>query len=200
MGWWFGRNPDLEVIADEQPPEVGTILTDAARGAIACNAEQPLGGYAAYGPSIKAALQPIISGYGVELFDDGFLVRSAPVAISEVIDDAELGNSSDGQPVPRIQREQAPARALPAALRLSYYDPARDYQSGEARANVSDFGGNEELTELPAVIDAAGAKSLVEQDLARRWAARDKLTLRLPPRYLALEPGSRLKLSLRPER
>jgi hypothetical protein len=36
--------------------------------------------------------------------------------------------------------------------------------------------------------------------LARSWAGRDKLELRLPPDHLALEPGSKLDLPLSPER
>jgi len=44
--------------------------------------------------------------------------------------------------------------------------------------------------ELPAVLLADDAKSLVHQMLARRWAARDRLTIRLPPSRMGLEPGT----------
>jgi len=36
--------------------------------------------------------------------------------------------------------------------------------------------------------------------MARRWAERDKLTLRLPPSFVTLEPGSELETSLSPAR
>jgi hypothetical protein len=58
--------------------------------------------------------------------------------------------------------------------------------------------GKEEQNELPAVLDAATAKSLVQQMIARLWADRDKVTLRLPPAYLALEPGTTLELPISP--
>lgn len=89
-------------------------------------------------------------------------------------------------------------RAVPAALRLAYYDPDRDYQSGEARASAGEQGGSERSSELPAVVDAASAKAIVIRSLARSWAERDKLTLRLPPRFLALEPGERVTVPLSP--
>jgi hypothetical protein len=40
------------------------------------------------------------------------------------------------------------------------------------------------------VYAAGGAKALVQSALARRWAQRDKITLRLPPSYLGLRPGA----------
>jgi hypothetical protein len=52
--------------------------------------------------------------------------------------------------------------------------------------------------ELPVVLTADGAKSFAQQILARTWAERDKLTLRLPSARLAIEPGSELVLPLNP--
>jgi hypothetical protein len=52
--------------------------------------------------------------------------------------------------------------------------------------------------ELPTVLSADDAKTLVQQMLARQWSARDRLTLRLPPARLGLEPGSIVNLALTP--
>jgi hypothetical protein len=136
----------------------------------------------------------------MDLFDDGETVREAPAEAAEFIDPGELGNSADNQPAARIQREQLAARQLPAALRLGYYDPARDYQSGEARAVVSEERGAEDQRELAAVLDAATAKALAQTMLGRTWAERDTLTLRLGPERLGLVPGSRIELGLSPRR
>jgi len=43
---------------------------------------------------------------------------------------------------------------------------------------------------LPAVIAASDARALAEEMIARRWAQRDKLILRLPPGFITLEPGA----------
>jgi len=183
----------FEVSADDEPPTAGQILSDAAAGAIADIGGQTVVGYAAYLASTTAALDPLVNSLAIHLFDDGLQLRPA-VGPAILISDLDLGNSGDDRAAPRIEREQAPALDAPAALRLAYYDPGLDYQSGEARASSGEQFGKEERTELPAVLDAGVAKSLVQEALARRWAERDKLTVRLPPRLLGLEPGIELEV------
>jgi hypothetical protein len=200
MGWWFGRILTFEILADPEPVQIGSILSDASDGEIASNADHRVIGYAAYGASISAAVEPLVSSYAVDLFDDGLQVRSPVDAEAIVIGEKMLGNSADQKPAARIEREQSPASSLPTVLRLSYYDPARDYQSGEARAAAADQSGREERLELPAVLAADDAKSLVHQMIARRWANRDRLTLRLPPAFLDLEPGEVVEAPLGPAR
>lgn len=183
----------FEVVA-EDAPSIASILADASSGAIECAADDRLVGFAAYGQSIRAAIDPLVRCYDVPLFDDGSIVRG-PIGGSIAIEDAELGNRSDDQPSPRIQREALPDSAMPATLRISYYDPARDYQTGEARASAGEQAGNEIHQELPAVLGASDAKSLAQRMLARQWSARDKLTLRLPPSRTGLEPGTTVQLT-----
>lgn len=189
----------FEVIADSAAPGIGSILGDASDGAISSAEARTIGGYAAYGKSIAAAVEPLVISFAVELFDDGEILRG-PAADVGFIDLDQLGNNADGEAAPRMTREQLPARALPAALRLGYYDPARDYQSAEARATASEERGAEEQRELPAVLAANEAKALVQEVLARAWAERDRLTLRLPPSMLGVEPGGRIELDLSPRR
>lgn len=181
----------------EASPTIGFLLSDASGGVIASDATPQVIGFAAYGSSIRSSLEPLVSSFGIPLFDDGTVLR-APSASSPFVIGDELGNSADNNTQPRVQREQAAARSLPAALRLTYYDPARDYQTGEARSVASESAGAEVQQELPAVLTADGAKSLAQQIVARTWAERDKLTLRLPPARLAIEPGGRLELPLSP--
>src|SRR4051794_16056207 len=95
------------------------------------------------------------------------------------------------------QRHSARQRLTSLGASMDY-DPARDYQTGEARASASEQQTTEERRELPAAISATDAKTLVQQIVAVAWATRDKLTLRLPPRCLELEPGNLLELALTP--
>ena len=187
----------FEVVADDPPPTIASILIDASAGAIECEAADTLVGYAAYGASIRAAVQPLVDCYDVALFDDGS-VRGPEAEAPSIIGDDELGNAPDDRVTPRIQREQLPTAALPGTLRLTYYDPARDYQTGEARASSGEQFGSELQQQLPAVLDASGAKSLAQRMLARQWATRDRLTLHLPPSRMALEPGAIVELSSAP--
>jgi hypothetical protein len=179
----------FEVVADEDPPAISDILADTSRGIVLADASDIIAGYAAYGASTRAAVEPLVNCFDVQLFDDGTTLRTATAVPPLSISTDELGNSADDKAAPRMQREQLPPASAPGTLELSYYDPQRDYQSGEARASTGERNGTELQQDLPAVLDAPAAKGVAQQMLARRWAARDKLTLRLPPSRMALEPG-----------
>lgn len=187
----------FEIEADVGPVAIGTLLADASGGLIDCASAQTVAGFAAYGASIKQAIEPLVDSFGLELFDDGTALRS-PGASTITVSSDELGNNADAKPSPLYEREQVPARDVPATLRLTFYDPDRDYQGGEARAASGEQAGNEAQRDLPAVLTSADAKSLAHQMLARAWAERDTLRLRLPPDRLALEPGSRIDLPFSP--
>lgn len=182
----------FEVDADLAALPVGELLEAASEGAIGCSATELLPGYAAYGTSIASAVQPLIEHLGIDLFDDAGTLRS-PAPIKVEIDESEMGCSSAPQPAPRTQRSQVAARSLPSALTLSYYDPDRDYQTAQMRASTGAPAGPVRAEQLPAVLTSAPAKALAQSSLARRWAQRDTLTLRLPPAYLGLEPGTLLQ-------
>lgn len=198
MGWWFGRILTFEIEADETTPTVGLVLNDASGSSISSDNSETVLGFAAYGSSVQDAIAPLVENYCVELFDDGTVLRGPASVAALSVDEADLGNSADDRPGARIEREQSPAQSVPSALRLTYYDPDRDYQTGEARAVAGEQSGREAQMQLPAVVSASAAKSLAQTRLARMWAARDTLTMRLPPRFLDLEPGSRLSLSANP--
>ena len=122
---------------------------------------------------MKAAVNPLVEALGLELFDDGAELRGNSGDAVTISED-DLGNSADNKPASAIQRELIAALDVPGFNCLSYYDPALDYQSGEARATLSEKIGKEERTELPAVLDADVAKSLVQENVARRWSGRDR--------------------------
>lgn len=188
----------FEVEADVGPPTIGAIVSDASGGAIDCSASATVVGYAAHGASVDAAVEPLIEHFGVELFDDGETLRSASAGAAVAVADDELGNSASGEAAAKVERTQAAARALPASLSIIYYDPQRDYQAGQMRATAGEAASAHEKGELPAVLEAGAAKALAEASLARRWAKRDRLRLRLPTEYIGLEPGSTLQLPLTP--
>ena len=172
----------FEIVADEQEPTIGGILNDASGGFVECAAADSVSGYAAYGANRSAAMQPLIEQFAVPLFDDGDRLR-APDAWTLTTDDDELG-------APKGEREQIPTRNLPRSLELSYYDPARDFQTGQMRASAASNGGSEETVELPAALSADRAKALAETNVARRWAQRDRMILRLPPDRISVVPGT----------
>jgi len=179
----------FEVIADAEPVAIGDVLRDVSEGAVIGDVASPVTGYAAYGATMKAAVEPLVDLWDVPLFDDGFaLVTGSPPAVA--VGAEELGSTAETKPAPRTERTQVPAASLPSSTTLSYYDPARDYQTGIARASLDGAARGTEAIELPAVLGAEAAKGMVQASLARRWAQRDRMNLRLPPRYLGIRPGS----------
>lgn len=187
----------FEVDGAGAEPTVGSILGDASGGAIAVNASQVVGGYASYGRTIKSAVEPLIEAFGILVFDDGQKLKSPTRVVPLAIGSCEFGNSADVGAVPRMKREQGAATA-PSSFRLTFYDPARDYQGGEARASAADEASIETQRELPAAMTAGDAKSLAQRMLGRASTSRDKLTLRLPRGRIALDPGDTLQLPLSP--
>ena len=72
---------------------------------------------------------------------------------------------------------------------------ARDYQSGQMRATAGQIGRRQAHVDFPAVIEADAAKALAQSSLARQWARRERLTLRLSPEFLDLAPGDVVRLA-----
>jgi hypothetical protein len=182
----------FEVQADPAPPLLGAILSDASGGEIATSDQRTVVGYAVYGDAIQPAVQPLVDHFGIQLFDDGQSLRTPTSASFDCLD-TELGCSADLQSKPKAEQSQVAARSLPTTLSLEYYDPARDFQTAQTRASIPAALINAAGEQLPAVLDAASARALTEAALARKWAERDTLRLRLPPRFLTLEPGMLLK-------
>lgn len=179
----------FEAVADPAPVPASSILNELSEGAVDCSAEFELQGYAAHGTSVESAAEPLVEMLGIALADTGTVLAS-PGADTILVASDDYGCSSSSDRKPRTERSQTPARALPAALDLSYYDPEREYQAGLARASIESAASPAAVVALPAVIGAAPAKGLAETTLARRWAERDKLVVRLPPSFLALRPGT----------
>lgn len=188
----------FEVEADAAPQSLAALLADASEDVIQSDSAAAVDGYAAHGASIKSAVEPLVRHFGLELFDDGTSLRPATPGPPIIVLADDLGNSADSKRAERVERTQAAARSLPVALTLSYYDASRDYQTGQMRATIGEGGGAQENSELAAVMSADFARGLVESELARRWAQRDRLTLRLPPRCILVEPGSSIELQATP--
>ena len=170
------------------------LLRDVSSGVIECDAMQTVDGYAAHGADVRGAIEPLVESFGLDLFDDGATIRSAEATTIIALPEVALGCSADAGRVPRVERNHAAAESLPSVLTLNYYDPARDYQSGQMRSSAGSSGRRQAHVDFPAVIEAGAAKGLAQSALARQWARRERLMLRLSPEYLDLTPGDVIRL------
>jgi hypothetical protein len=189
------RIPSLtfELIADGEAPRVDAVISDISGGVIEQGTDdRAIGGFAALGSDRHSALATLVDLWGKEYHDDGPKLRSAPVeeVVVAVGDARTAGCAVDGAaPGSQVEREQEAADALPSALTIEYYDPERDYQAGQMRATLSTGGRSQRRIDSASAMSADVAKSLASDALARRWAGRDRVTLRLAPSCMALRPG-----------
>lgn len=193
----FGnRIPALtfEVIADEGDGiTLGELLEDVGEGAVLCTDQRTVGGYAAHGADVAAAIAPIVDVFAIELHDDGVALRSPTSEPVRVPLPDEMGTDAEASGSAIMQREQLPATRLPGAVTLSFYEPSRDYQTGQVRVSSPAPGRVARTLALPCVLDSGNAKMAAEDLLLRAWALREQLILRLPLSYIDVSPGTRFR-------
>ncbi|HEX8300724.1 phage tail protein [Sphingomonas sp.] len=196
LGDFGNRIPSLtfEVTADATPVEAGAILREIGEGAIACEeATEPLGGFSAYGASLRAVAETLAGAAGGWFRSDAdrlALIGGAGAVLSL----PDEGMRARGRTGGREKRALAAADSAPRMLTLSYYDPARDYQLGVQRAARPGAGTREARIELPAAIDAGAAKTIAEGALARFDVERERRSVSLGWKHLAVRPGERVAI------
>ena len=197
LGPFGNRIPALtfELVADEgEGISIGGLLADASGGAIQCSDERMIAGYAAHGQDVAAAIAPLVEAFAIELHDNGEVLRSPEEQATLSPSHNELGASAGIEGAAIMEREQAPAATLPAALTLSYYDPARDFQTGLVRAAATAPGRQARVLTLPCVLETGFARTTAEDLLLRTWALRERITIRLPLSFLDIQPGALIRL------
>ncbi|MES2442793.1 MAG: phage tail protein [Pseudomonadota bacterium] len=193
----FGnRIPSLtfEVQADAGAVAAGAVVGEIAGGDISCPGEtQLLGGFSAYGASVRAVVETLAGADGGWFASVGdSLELSSGSGESVTISDS--GVSARERAGARGDRSIAAADSAPRTLTLAHYDPARDYQIGVQRATRPGTGTRAARLELPAVLEAGAAKTIAERALARLDAERERRTLALGWDALALAPGARVRI------
>ncbi len=191
------RIPSLsfEVVADDAPVPLATIANALSDGEVAGSGGPLLIGYAASGDSVRGAIEGLAAALPVAFADraDGVALidESAPPI---AIDAAELGSAAGDKTAPKIMLDRQAAGTLNAAIAISYYDPARDYQLGSQSARRDASARRAGTIDLAAAVDAGSAKAIAEARLAREWAGRTAATLTLPWRRLDIGAGALLSL------
>lgn len=190
----FGnRIPSLtfEVEADAGPVAAGAIVTEVSGGVVdGAGLTLPLGGYAAYGSSLRALTDSLAEAGGAWFAHDGArLALRAGDGAASAIDDAGAGSGARGV------RSVASADGVPRRLSIQYHDPARDYQAGLQHATRPGAGTRAERIELPAAVTAETAKALATAALARADVERERRSVTLDWRAIGIAPGDRVTIA-----
>lgn len=194
---FYNRVPALtfEVIADET-----FTLADVVAGVVDdCDAAVPLDGMVGFtceGPLADTLAQidpmfPIDADAGGEslviarerLQPEPLLLPEQAVAVG---DDAFGGGSG-------FTRRRLPQGERPPSI-LRYYDAGRDYLPGVQRAAIQAASGQPGNIELPAAMNAADARTLIERTARKLDWSRDRIAWRTVTLDSRIAPGATVTL------
>lgn len=189
------RIPSLtfEIVGDDGPVSIGAIADELSGGAVAGAGLRMLGGYAASGDSVRAAIETLAKAAPLSLRDDGerlTLVMSATPVATLTAD--EPGAAGTGERTAAMRADLG--RPAPGEVSLTYYEPARDYQAGLQRARWPGGSTTSERIELAAALGAGEAKAIAEARLARSWTERTRRSVTVPFARAGLRPGELVAL------
>lgn len=190
---YYNRIPSLtfEVIADEEfglQDIIGDVLDDV-------DAQVALGGIEGFAceGTLAGDLQIIdrVIPLRIDIAAGQIVIcrdrsQTAPIALPEAAistRDGDFGAAS-GYSRSRAALSQQP----PTALR--YYDIDRDYQPGSQRASGRPAPAEPDTIELPAALDAATARTLIERASRRIDWSRDRISWRTSELDTAVAPGA----------
>lgn len=187
------RIPSLsfELIADTGAVTIGSIASELG-GMASSGATPALGGFAATGENVRAAIEPLAMLASLSVTDDGDALRLGRSATEPAVIAREDMLHGEGD---RGERNRRSADAIPEEVGISYYEPARDWQTGLQRATIGGPRLRAERIALPAALSAGAAKDFAETRLAALRAARASAKLRLGWRDMALRPGMLVRLA-----
>lgn len=202
LGDYGNRIPSLtfEVEADAQAPTLGAVAAALGEGLTTAGATATIGGYAASGDSIRAAIAALAELEPLSFADDGeaLVLRSGDSGAVTTIEESEFGASAAAGAGGRSEWLRRRGDSVPAEATLAYYDPGRDYQTGLQRATRPGAGLGSDRRAVAASLDAGTAKALAGRRLERLWAERRSAKVSVGWSRLGLAAGQRLRIDGRP--
>ncbi len=193
----FGnRIPALtfEVQADDGEVTLAKLLAPLEEPLTADRPLTGLQGFSMEGGPVSGALTALDAVWplAMDAGGDGLSILPADTLPGEVplLPAAATAPADDGFGAltgQRRSRNAAPGR-IPIALR--YYDAARDFQAGTQRADGRAQPGQQHILELPGLLAASDARSLINVAAERAGWERETLSWRMAELDPALAPGS----------
>lgn len=186
----------FEVDADSGPVSIGAIAMELSEGLVQAGAAPQLSGYAASGDSVRGVLESLAGVFPLTVREVGDKLVLGSAEGEPILIDASQSGAYDRNPA-EGQTERTRRGGIPSEVGITYYEPARDYQTGLQRAldlEARQGLGRAERIELAAAMPAVQAKALAESRLARLAAARATVALHLTLRVATIRPGMQVRL------
>jgi len=191
----------FEIFAnDDQSVSLGQIAPQALASAQSTQIEYARGFTDDGGPvaASLSAIDQVMPLYCVTTAD-GFTLSTSPTPGGQISTLPEqLASIADSNAEDRT-RQRAENLNL-TALAVRYYDEQRDYQPSVQRAVGLRPNGRENMIDLPATMEADGARQLANANAQRARWHHEKVTWRVATLDPAIQPGSLVKLPDAPGR
>ncbi len=145
--------------------------------------------------TIQDALDPLLLAGNFNLAESGYSLKFCPLDQSPVLE-IPVTDLMQKPIQSRIQESE-----LPGVITLSYMAYEAGYQIGTQTAkrsyapHVTMYGRNEVNIKLPMALSSQSAKTVCYQALYGAWAERNVQSLRMPTKYLALDPADVIRLT-----
>ncbi len=191
----------FEIFAgDEQSVSLGQIAPKALASAQLPAIEHARGFADDRGPiaASLSAIDQVMPIYCVTS-GDGFTLATSPKqsGVIPTLPD-QLASIADSEAEDRTKQRAENLDLTPLAVR--YYDERRDYQPGVQRAVGIRPNGRENMIDLPATMEADGARQLANTNAQRARWQHEKVTWRVAVLDPDIQPGSLVKLPDTPGR
>jgi hypothetical protein len=126
-------------------------------------------------------------------YEDGELV------VDQTVQDGYLAQLNEGSSDGRISvMERSADQSLPSKISAQYFDVDANYDTGNQSVQrnggpIKTHSSTADISiTVPIVAEGAEIRSLLYDALTRAWQERNGHSLRLPPMFLALNPGDTL--------
>nr|WP_310523992.1 phage tail protein [Polymorphobacter sp.] len=197
------RIPNLtfEIIADQDEHlDVGQVMaalgTVDRRSLVVLEGRFPTmaGHFSGRSGSIADAIAPLLEISGAAFAGGAGLTVKGGGGEPDVLTEDVCEARAPGDSRNRERRKRAGMESLAGAVEVAFYDVSRDYQPGLQRVRRDAANGVDHQS-VACAMSPMQAKSLAAGILARRHAGRLRATVRLPWRFVALQPGALVRFA-----
>lgn len=181
----------MAVIAgyDESDIEIDSSIDDEIDGAIIGNSV-----------SFRAVIDSIMAIYRIDVIESGGKIKFTRASIGggavdfTAVEDDLLTTENAAPETATFQFRREEEVRIPQRVQLRYIDKSLGYQIAMQMATRSQVietnTSQEQITyEVPIIMTATEAKTLVNRALWNAWTSRVSYSFRLGPEYLDVEPG-----------
>lgn len=183
----------FEVFERDGPLTLPSFLAAVSGGEIDAESTIAFGGFAAAGGSVREVISPILDVCPVELIvKERSLVIRDITATATTPYDIVVAAAENARALDRPKHIMPPTGHIPGTVSLRYYDAERDYQAGIQQSGFEMAGRGEMRLEIPAVLSATAAKSIVEAKDSDVRYARDYWTGSVTSLATAYQPGDHI--------